>query len=134
MVKVTHLRVVVMFLVVMGIALSLAGCGSSDGGTPSVQNAITISYTFPILPITFSFDTNGHISISGAATLVTELGEVAVRVGSVMQAFSVPDNTILLIIRHKQDGNLVDTRYQINTGGVGSADFQGNINHVKVGG
>ncbi|MEO8970225.1 MAG: hypothetical protein ABI406_01350 [Ktedonobacteraceae bacterium] len=39
----------------------------------------------------------------------------------------------MITIRHQQHGNLVDTGYQIKTGGVGNADVQGNINDVKIG-
>jgi hypothetical protein len=131
MVTLTHIRVMVTLLVAMGIALSMTSCGEVD--TSGVQNTVTVSYTLPIIPITLSFDTNGHIKISASANIITELGEVSVSVGVGPTTYSVPDASLLLTIRHKQDGNLVDTSYQISTGGAGSADVQGNINEVKVG-
>lgn len=123
----TFLRALASFFVLTGIALSLIGCGSEP------QNAVTISYTFPVIPVTLSLDSNGNISFSVGANIVTELGEFAVSAGSTITPFSGPANSLILTIRHKQNGNLVDTGYQIDTGGVGSADVQGNISEVKVG-
>ena len=125
MTKPGHIRVIVTFFIAMGIVFSLAGCGTA-------QNGVTFSYTLPIIPVTFALDSNGNISVSAAARLVTELGEFAVSAGSAISAMVVPNDSLMLTIRHQENGNLVDTVYQINTGVVGSADIQGNISEVRV--
>ena len=124
-------RAVFVFGMALAIILFVTGCG---GGAP--DNAITISYTLPVVPITFSFDISGHISVSVSANIVTELGELEISAGSSISTFptSDPDNSLILTIRHKEDGKLVDTVYQIDTGGVGGADVRGsNISEVKIG-
>lgn len=128
--RLTLFRVLATLLVTTGIILSLAGCGSGVGG--GAENAITVSYTTPFIPVTFSIDSNGNIGVSTGINIVTELGEISVSVGSAISAFAVQANSLLLTVRHQENGNLVDTGYQINTGGVGSADVQGDINEVKV--
>src|SRR6185437_2452980 len=119
-------RLITVVMAIGMVIVSITGCG----GEP--DNAVTISYTLPIAPITFSFDTDGHISVSVSAEIVTELGELQVSAGSAITPFatSAPDNVLILTIRHKEDGNLVDTGYQIDTTGVGSADVQGDISEV----
>jgi hypothetical protein len=72
------------------------------------------------------------VSFSTSANIVSELGELKVAIGAAITKFNVPDNSLLITIRHKQDGHLFDTSYQINTGHVGSADVKGNISEVKV--
>lgn len=124
--KITLFRVLATLLVATGIILSLAGCGNG------AQNAITVSYTTPFIPVTFSIDSSGNIGVSTGLNIVTEVGEFSVHVGSAISAFAVQANALVITIRHYENGNLVDTGYKINTGGVGSADIQGNINEVKV--
>src|SRR5438876_12132889 len=99
MVKVTPLHVVVTFLVVMGIAFSIAGCG--EGDTSPVQGTVTVSYTLPIVPIKFSFDSNGHVSASVGVDIATPLGDVNVSVGAAPTTYSVPDDSLLITIRHQ---------------------------------
>ncbi len=130
--KLPTVRVSVLLLVVMGVTLFLAGCG--DGNTPQVSNSVTLSYSPPFVPVTFSLDSNGHISFSASARIVTEIGEFAIAAGSAITAFAVPNDSLLLTVRHKQDGNLVDSVYAISVGqGVGNADVKGSINEVKIG-
>lgn len=129
MVKVASMRANIALLVVVGIALFVTSCG----GTSQLQNDVTLSYTLPLIPITFSIDTNGHISVSASVNIVTELGEISVSTGAQASPFSVPNNSLLVVIRHQENGNLVDSGYQIDTGGQGSIDVQGNINEVNVG-
>src|SRR5450759_1864920 len=127
MVTCPYIRVIAKFLLIGAIAFSLISCGEANA-----QSTVTISYTPPIVPVTFSFDTNGHISFSVSENIVTELGEVKVAIGAAITPFTVPDTSLLITIRHKQDGELVDSSYQINTGKVGSADLKGNFSEVKV--
>lgn len=121
-------RFVVSSMMIICIILFTASCGDP-------QNVVTISYTFPIVPFTISVNSAGNISFSISANLVTELGELAVSVGTAITPFTPKyvGPSLLITIRHKQNGNLVDTGYQIKTGGVGNANIQGNINDVKIG-
>lgn len=126
MVKLASLRVIMTFFVAISIVAFMTSCGET-------AQAITISYTLPLVPITFSLDSNGNISVSASAHLVTELGEISVSAGVQATPFPVPDNVLLVTIRHRVNGNLVDTSYQINTEGQGRLDVQGNISEVTVG-
>ncbi len=137
MVKLVSLRVLVVLLTFMGALLFLPGHASADSGDGTVK----ISYTPPFVPITFSLDTSGHLSVSVAENIVTELGDITISGGASFSLsppssppVEIPQDSLLLTIRHYQDGSLVDSSYQIQIGQqAGSADIKGNINEVVVG-
>src|SRR5579859_1938717 len=71
-----------------------------------------ISYKPPFIPVTFSIDIHGNISFQADASLVTSIGTFSVGVTTSTQP---EDGTLLLTIRHKQNGTLVDSMYKIQT-------------------
>ncbi len=73
-----------------------------------------VSYTPPFAPITFTIDTSGTISIQGNLSIETPVGRFALE-ANVADTLKPEDNTLLLIIRHKQNGSVVDDAYKIQT-------------------
>lgn len=90
--------------------LFLSGCG---GATPTVSGALT--YKPPFAPVTFAIDTNGTISVQGNFSIATPIGTFGLE-ANIADSLQPQDNTILLIIRHKQGGKVVDDVYKIQTG------------------
>lgn len=145
------LQTTCLFLLAATLLLSLAGCeeggdDNNDSGstqptpinTPSinVNNAtVTLSYTLPIIPIKFSIDNHGHITVGLGAEITTLIGEFGVSVSSQITNKPVPDNTLLVVIRHHEGTRLVDSCYRIDVGqGAGSIDIKGyDISEVKIG-
>jgi len=76
------------------LLLFLSSCGET---TPTYK----VTYQ-PFIPVTFSIDTNGNISIQGNLAIETPVGIFTLSAG--VSGRPQPDNnTLLLIIRHKQD-------------------------------
>jgi len=96
-----------MFPIMMGIIFFLSSCGQA---APSVG----VSYTPPFAPITFTIDTSGTISVQGNLSIETPVGTFALE-ANVADTLQPEDNTLLLIIRHKQNGRVVDDAYKIQT-------------------
>src|SRR2546421_84236 len=96
-----------MLPIVLGIIFFLSSCGG-----PSVNVGVT--YKPPFAPIIFTIDSSGNISIQGDASIVTAIGTFSLT-ADVSAKLQPTDNTILLIIRHQQNGSVVDTAYQINS-------------------
>ncbi len=97
----------ILTLLLMTLILFLSACGASG----------SLSYTPPIPfpPITISIDTNGNISLHATAALVTEVGTFAVE-ANVYDNLQPENNVLLLVIRHNQNGKVVDDEYRIQTG------------------
>src|SRR5579872_2228972 len=124
--KQMYSEILVKFLVTVILVLSLISCNTAG-------QTIIVSYTTPFVPVTFSIDSNGNISVNATANFATEIGDFAVTVVSSVATVPAPANSIALTIRHKQNGQLFDAVYQLNTGKAGSAVVQGNnISEVKV--
>jgi hypothetical protein len=66
------------------------------------------------LPIVFSIDTTGQISVAAAAPqIVTPLGEFSIK-GGVFDTLQKNDPaTLLVVIRHRKDGVALDSAYRI---------------------
>src|SRR5437588_3683617 len=109
MVKVTQVRTIFLLIIVMGIASFTSSCGATGSAG--------VSYTPPFVPVTFSIDSSGNISVHVAASIVTELGTFSVS-GGASASLKADDGTLLVTIRHIQNGSLVDTVYKIQTGQV----------------
>lgn len=106
MVKLLLTRASFLFLLPC-LLLFLSSCGET---TPTYQ----VTYQ-PFIPVTFSIDTNGKISIQGNLAIETPVGIFTLSAG--VSGRPQPDNnTLLLIIRHKQDISLIDSYYRIQTG------------------
>lgn len=123
-------RMVVTSLLMLALALALAGCG--DPGAD-----VTVSYTLPFAPVTFSLNSSGHISVSLTGKFVSEIGEFDVTAEGGASPFASspeqePKNVLIVIIRHKQDGILVDSAYRVNVEGKGRVSFDGHFSEVTV--
>ena len=117
------------------ILLTLVSCGDkSNGSSNGINNTITLTYTLPILPVSFAIDSHGHIAVGLGVKITTPLGELSVAASSSITVTPVPDNSLLVVIRHYKDSRLVDSSYRIDVGhGVGNADIKGQISEVKIG-
>lgn len=100
-------------------ALTASGCGYAS-----------VSYSPPFAPVEFSIDTNGTVSVHGDVKLVTPLGEFSVNAGIFKNLRSHP-NSLLVVIRHKQNGELFDVGYRINTREQLSVVLDGHI-HLTI--
>src|SRR5947207_3390026 len=110
MVKIRRLQTIFL-LPVLALTLLTSACGGIGAG-------VSVSYTppFPFPPITISINTDGSISFQAATDkLVTDIGTFTVA-ANVFASLKPEDNTLLLVIRHKQGGNVVDNAYKIQTG------------------
>ncbi len=92
-----------------------SACGSAIAG---------VGFRPPFSPVTFFINTDGTISIQGDLSIETPVGEVVIE-ASASSALQPEDNTLLskkdndsllVIIRHKQKGSVVDDGYKIQTG------------------
>ena len=79
-----------------------------------------ISYQPPFLPLLLTIDTMGNISLSGDTSLQFELGTITVVTD--VNRLPAPDNTdntdnsvTILIIRHHQGNNIVDSQYLLHS-------------------
>lgn len=123
-----HARVIAALVICL---LMLAACGYGPGsyglpdrpentGGPAPMGHI--AYQPPLLPITFSIDSNGHISVVLNPKLVTLLGAVSVGVGIVKNLAGTPlpppqlvDVTQLIICQKGSAGKHCQA-YQIGSG------------------
>ena len=93
-------------ITVLTFAIVCSGCGASVNEE--------FGYTPPFLPVTLTVDTHGNIAIHGNVSIVTPVGTFsAVTNISEVMAHS-PDGT-LLIIRHKNNGTIVDTVFTVQS-------------------
>ena len=94
-----------MLAIVVSLAFLMASCGT-----------LGASYTppAPFPPITFTIDSAGNISAHLDPRLVTEVGTFTLSAG-VSSSLQPEDHTMLVVIRHKQNGSTVDTVYKIQT-------------------
>lgn len=107
MLKIRKLQVIVPFSLIVMLSF-LSACGS-----PHISGAA--SYQPPFLPLSFSIDTTGAISIQGNLSLVTPLGTFSISASVSNQLASEADK-LILVIRHKDNKVIVDTAYKIQTG------------------
>lgn len=83
----------------------LSSCGQ-------VSPTLGVSYTPPFAPITFTIDTSGTISVQGNLSIETPVGRFALD-ANVAGTLQPEDNTLFVIIRHNQNGTVVDDVYKI---------------------
>ncbi len=86
----------------LAVILLAGGCGEA-----------TATYQAPFVPVAFSIDTSGHISVHAVASVVTELGEFSVSGGVGHDLRPQEAGTVRLTIRHVVDGAVMDTLYDI---------------------
>jgi 3-keto-disaccharide hydrolase len=106
-VKVKPLQIVILFSIMM--ILFVSACGS-----PTVTT-VGVAYTLPFAPVTFILDSSGTISVQGNIGIETPIGTFGVEV-TIADKLQPEDNVLLLIIRHKHNGKVVDDVYKIQTG------------------
>ena len=144
MIKHKSLRIAFVSICLMVIfVLAFVACAPEENPTVplpmntssiSVDNTITLSYTLPIVPVTFSINTEGHISVALGAKITTPIGTFDVNATSDFTVRKVADSSLLLVIRHYKGAQLVDDLYRINVGqSAGKADIAGNIKEVRIG-
>jgi hypothetical protein len=88
--------------------LVCVGCGA---GTSA---GIEFGYTTPFLPITITIDNHGDIAVHGSADIVTPVGTFSID-ADVTKAMASQSGATLLIIRHRNNGTVVDTVYTVQT-------------------
>lgn len=86
-------------------------------------------YTLPGLPVSFSIDNNGEISINGEAKLVTFLGTFAIEASDALVTDVTADQT-LVRIRAREGGQPLDSDYLIDARSRLSADV--DRTHIEV--
>ncbi len=74
-----------------------------------------VTYQPPFIPINFSIDTTGTISIQGYGSVETPVGTFSIST-NVFTQVQPEENILILVIRHKEYGSIVDTEYEIQTG------------------
>lgn len=143
MTKQRVLQVISLFLLMISIFPLLIGCSvfNADNGQPTptdtpsvnVENSVTLSYTFPVIPVTLTIDSSGHISVALGVKITTLIGEFEVSASSAITVKPVPANSLLLVIRHYEGSRLVDSVFRIDVGkGAGTADIKAHISEVKI--
>jgi hypothetical protein len=90
--------------IVSAAVLVVVGCGSDVGGE--------VSYQAPIVPIRISIDTDGRVSFGFGGSLVTPIATFSVA-ASVSTSLVPEERTLLLVIRHLQDGVVVDDAFRV---------------------
>lgn len=95
-------------LVIVPILLFASSCGSTT-------DTVGVSYTPPFVPVTFTINSNGTISVQGNLSIESPVGTFALE-ANVANTLQPEDNTLFVIVRHKQDGRVVDDVYKIQTG------------------
>lgn len=100
-------RQTISLLPLLVILLFFSGCAGVDPTT-------TIGYKPPFLPVELDIDSNGQISIAGSASIVTAVGTFSLT-EDIAAKQQTTDTALLVIIRHKQNGSVVDSVYSIQT-------------------
>ncbi len=81
----------------------------------SIHPRLQIGFQPPLLPVIFAIDTQGHISVEGNASIVTEVGTFSIDVG-LPTSLQGENQSLLLIIKHRQNNTIVNTVYTVETG------------------
>ncbi len=143
-------QILLPLLMMTGIGLLLVACGgplpTTSLPTPSLP-VVALSFTPDFVPVTFSIDTSGKVSVALGANLVTPLGVVALAVKEAGSALPSPSpqlssqaqqaamsgDSLLLIIRHKQGNTLQDDNYQIHAKqSIQRIDVKGHLGEVQI--
>ncbi len=102
------------FLCVINLISSIGWCITRYESAYFISIHPKASFQPAFLPIVFTIDTQGHITIEGSASIVTEIGTFSVG-AEAETALHPTDSSLLLIIRHRQDNAIVDTVYSLAT-------------------
>jgi hypothetical protein len=70
-------------------------------------------YKPPFVPVLFSIDTAGHISVEATAAVTTPVGEFSVSGGAV-GSLKPPDDGLLVLIQRVLDGSPSEAAFQLN--------------------
>jgi len=143
-------QILLSLLMMIGIGFLLVACGgplpTASLPTPSLP-VVALSFTPDLVPVTFSIDTSGKVSVALGANLVTPLGVVALTVKEAGSALPSPSpqlssqaqqtamlgDSLLLIIRHKQGNTLQDDNYQIHAKqSIQRIDVKGHLGEVQI--
>jgi hypothetical protein len=81
----------------------------------TIHPRFQLSFQPPLLPVIFAIDTQGHISIEGNTSIVTEVGTFSID-ADIPSSLQPENQYLLLIIKHRLNNTLVDTIYKIETG------------------
>ncbi|MEU5536232.1 hypothetical protein [Streptomyces sp. NPDC020362] len=136
------IRTRVTALLVAGISIfALAGAGGCDNQDPSV------SFTPDFVPVTFTIDASGKISVSAGKNFVTPIGTFSVNTGVEHQFGVSPKGYLTTVIRYidrklglVESGYLVHTDHKVEPAldGVALAPAKGilraDFTHRKTGG
>jgi WD40 repeat protein len=99
-----------MLAVVVAFAFFIASCGDSNP-----QTTVGVSWKPPFAPVILAINSKGEISIQGNYSIVTPIGTFSLS-AEVSDSLQAEANALLVIIRHKQNGHVVDSVYKIETG------------------
>jgi hypothetical protein len=114
-------RCFVMTVLLAALSMLTVSCGHASVGAG-------VGYQPPVLPIrfavSFSIGPDGSISVAGDAGLVTDIGTFSVAVDFSDHANPVP-NELILVIRHSENGKLVDTAFDIAAGEAVTLEMNG---------
>jgi hypothetical protein len=96
--------------------LLLAGCGAQ--GSAKVE----FHYTTPIIPVTFSIDSNWHVSVTLGAEITTPLGTFSIEGGA--EVALAPDSTQVTIVLNKTGKEVV---YELHGQGTLTLCLNGHL-------
>ena len=104
MLKQRYLHMLLLFSLFITLVVFISGCNQTVG----------FAYTPPFIPITFHINTSGNISLSVSGSIITEVGTFALD-AETSSSVQPQTGSLVVIIRHRQGGSIVDTVYRIQT-------------------
>jgi WD40 repeat protein len=120
MLQISPKRAIFTFPLIIVLFLTSA-CGET---TSSTSSTLGVGFKPLFSPIAFFINTDGSITIQGDLSFETPIGEVVIE-ASASSTLQSQDNTLLakeddtsliVVIRHKQNDQIVDDGYKIQTG------------------
>lgn len=82
-------------------------------GVGGFQLALSITYHPPFIPITFSIDSDGHVSMNAASSIATPAGDFDISADPANH-LQIPDNGILMTIQHLLNGKTKVATFQVH--------------------
>jgi hypothetical protein len=96
------------------------------GMVAAACNPVTATVQPLGLPVQFSIDSTGSVSVAAVAGIVTPLGEFTIE-QNVYAVQPEKDESTLVVIRHKAAGMIFDAAYTVNSTDDLSAELDGHI-------